>query len=136
MAKKAAKKTAAKLKKELDAVFSRYIRLSHSDRDGFVNCFTCNRRYFWKDIQNGHFISRTYLAVRYSEDNCRPQCVGCNIYGNGKPVEYARNLELHQKGVTMRLYREAQAVVKNYPYEEKIAYYTKKLEKYKHLLKR
>lgn len=77
--------TISKLKKELDRVFSLYIRKVHQPA-----CYTCGVR--GKALQCGHFISRNYLATRYSEDNCRPQCIGCNIFGNGKPFEFEENL--------------------------------------------
>lgn len=122
-----AKKTAAKLKKELDSIFSKYIRLTYADKEGMVACYTCGKVAHYKQMQNGHFISRQYLATRFDEWNCRPQDVGCNIYGNGKQVEFARKLEIEKKGITLKLYKEAQKIVKNFPYEEKIIYYTEKV---------
>lgn len=132
--KKRAVKTAAKLKKELDFLFSRFIRLSHADKRGYVRCYTCGVRKHWKEIQNGHFIRRQYLATRFDPRNCRPQCVGCNIYGDGKMVEFSAKLEKETPGITLILYREAQKIVKSYPYEEEIARYTVLLKKYKRLL--
>lgn len=128
--KKRKEKTTSQLKKELDSLFSKFIRLSYADQDGFVSCYTCPKRTHWKDIQNGHFISRGYLATRFSEDNCRPQCVGCNMFGGGKQVEFSRKLELEQKGITIRLYREAQKTIKNFPYKEKILFYREKLSEF------
>lgn len=127
-------KTTSRLKKDLDSIFSRYIRLTYADADGFVNCYTCPKRLFWKEIQNGHFISRGYLATRFSEDNCRPQCVGCNMFGGGKQVEFSRKLELEKKGITLRLYREAQKTMKNFPYQEKLEFYKEKLKPFSHFL--
>ena len=77
--------TPAKLKKELDRVFSLYIRGKYEK-----SCYTCGRT---GTLQNGHFISRQYLATRWDENNCRPQCVGCNIYGNGKPLDFEERLK-------------------------------------------
>ncbi len=62
-------------KKKLDTIFSIYIRTKHSDCDGVVKCFTCGASKVIKKIQNGHFVSRQYLATRWEEDNCRPQCL-------------------------------------------------------------
>lgn len=122
------KKTGPQLKKELDQVFSRWVRVSNADKDGMVACYTCGVVKHYKQMHNGHFISRQYLAVRFDPRNTRPQCPGCNLYGNGKPVEFARKLELEMPGVTMELYREAQKIVKNYPYLEQIALYQSKLD--------
>lgn len=127
-------KSAAKLKKELDALFSRWVRLSYADGRGFVRCFTCDAKFFWKKIQNGHFIRRQYLATRFDPRNCRPQCVGCNIYGDGKMVEFSAKLEKETPGITIVLYREAQKITKNYPYAVEIERYKTLLKKYKKFL--
>lgn len=82
-------RNAAKLKKELDTVYSIYIRLTYADLDGYVKCFTCGSRFHWKKIQNGHYISRTHLATRWLDKNCHPQCIGCNIFKHGNMDEYA-----------------------------------------------
>jgi hypothetical protein len=37
-------------------------------------------------------MSRRHLATRWSEDNCRPQCVACNIFNQGAAQMYRRNL--------------------------------------------
>jgi hypothetical protein len=73
-------------KKELDRVFSIYIRLKFPKR-----CYTCGK--VDVTLQCGHFVSRQYLATRWSEDNCRPQCVGCNMFGNGQLLDFEENLK-------------------------------------------
>lgn len=128
-------KSAAKLKKELDALVSRFVRLSHSDGRGFARCYTCETKYFWKKIQCGHFIRRQYLATRFDLRNLRPQCVGCNIYGDGKMVEFSKKLEKETPGITLVLYKEAQKIMKNYPYAPEIARYKVLLKKYAKFLK-
>lgn len=82
------KKTLAKWKKELDAVFSRYIR----QRDG-GQCFTCPKKDHWKNMQNGHFVPRQYLSLRFDERNCNCQCYACNMLYNGQPSLYAVRLK-------------------------------------------
>lgn len=77
-------KTLTWYKKELDRVFSIYIRTKYPKV-----CYTCNKP---GTLQNGHFIVRKYLATRWEEDNCRPQCVGCNIYGKGMTIDFEENL--------------------------------------------
>lgn len=85
-------KSAAKLKKELDAIFSKYIRLKYADESGMVACYTCSTVKHWKEMQNGHWIPRNNLATRFEERNCRPQCVGCNMFNRGRPDEFAVRL--------------------------------------------
>lgn len=81
-----------KLIKELDAWFSKYIRLKYSDGNGYCRCISCGKVYFWKYIQNGHYMSRRYMSTRFSEDNCRPQGVECNIFNQGAIQMYRRAL--------------------------------------------
>lgn len=99
------KKTISKLKKDLDILFSQYIRLSHADSYGNVSCFTCGARMYWKKIQNGHFTSRQYNAGRYDPRNCRPQCYSCNYLHRGNYATYALKI-IEQHGVEEIKYLE------------------------------
>jgi hypothetical protein len=128
--RKLKKKSVSKLKKELDKVFSEYIRKSHANQKGEVKCYTCPKVLPWKEIQNGHFVSRVYLSTRFEESNCRPQCVGCNIFGRGKTAIFANNLEIDgDTGITLKLYKKSQELTKwgTKDYEAKIEEYKKKL---------
>ena len=89
MPKTAKKPTRSKLIKKLDVVFSKYVRLSNADKNGFCTCVTCNRKYHWKEIQAGHFMSRKHYATRWNEDNVKPQCVSCNLYMQGQQYKYS-----------------------------------------------
>lgn len=126
--KKQRKKTASKLKKELDKIFSLYVRQKAANKQGQVKCYTCGAVKNWKEIQAGHLVSRSYLATRYSEANVRPQCVGCNVFGGGKvPVFASRLAEEIGESEVAALFRKAQEIVKNFPYEAKIEEYKAKL---------
>jgi hypothetical protein len=126
--KKKKVKSVSKLKKELDKIFSLYIRNKYA-KEGKVRCYTCGVTKAWNEIQNGHFVSRSVLALRYSEENCRPQCVGCNVFGGGKVATFGTKLEEELgQGTIARLYKTSQTIVKNYPYQEKIQEYTQKLK--------
>lgn len=81
----------ARLKKELDRLWSLLTRATRAV-DGFCRCYTCGRLVPFKEVHCGHFIPRNYTATRWHEDNCRPQCVGCNIFGNGKVFDFEENL--------------------------------------------
>lgn len=80
------KKSPMSLKKKLDSVFSKYIRQKYPAR-----CYTCGK--VGVTLQCGHFVSRQYLATRWDENNCRPQCVGCNMFGNGQLLDFEENLK-------------------------------------------
>lgn len=118
------KKTTTKLKRELDAVFSKYIR----QRDN-GQCYTCPKKDDPKYMQCGHFVPRQYLAVRYSEINCHCQCYACNMLYNGQPSRFAMNLvrDFGYNAVD-ELEKARQTTTKYFPYEAKIEEYKKKLE--------
>jgi hypothetical protein len=86
--------TRRNLVKKLDAIFSEYIRRKHSDKNGIVKCYTCNKKAYWKGegMQNGHFISRYSRILRWDENNCRPQCYACNCMRYGQNYIFAMNL--------------------------------------------
>lgn len=75
--------------KKLDVVFSKYIRLVNADKNGYCTCVTCNKKFFWKEIQAGHFMSRKHYSTRWDENNVSPQCVSCNIYRSGEQYKYS-----------------------------------------------
>lgn len=122
-----------KLIKELDAWFSRYIRLKYSDSRGYCRCISCGKVYFWKEIQNGHYMSRRYMSTRFSEDNCRPQGVECNIFNQGAIQMYRRALikEIGEQRVDLIELRARQEN-KNwslFELKQLIEYYKKEVEK-------
>jgi len=90
------KKTVPQLQNTLWPIFAMYIKQTHSVDGDWCNCFTCDKpiQIGSYDCQAGHFIGRTYSPTKYDEDNVRPQCGGCNGYGNGKPIEFERRLKL------------------------------------------
>lgn len=119
-------KTLSKLKKELDAVFSRYIRYRDKGQ-----CYTCPKKDDPKRMQNGHFVPRQYLAVRFSEINCHCQCYACNMLYNGQPSAYAARLKRdYGEGVVERLEAKRQEITKFTPF-----FYTTEIARYEELLK-
>lgn len=122
-------KSVSKLKKELDALFSQYIRRKYANQDGFVRCYTCSQQKHWKEMQCGHFASRSYLSTRFLEENCRVQCLGCNFYGKGQIGVFANRLEKEEAGTVARLYKLSQELTKwgTKDYEAKIEEYKLKL---------
>ena len=80
-----------KLKKIADEVFSLYIRTFYA-MNGLVPCFTCDRLFPIKEIDAGHYVSRTCGTLRYEPRNVHPQCVHCNRFCEGKKDIYALRL--------------------------------------------
>ena len=93
MARKA--KTHAKLKKELDAVFSKYIRWYYADANGYVECYTRGQVKPVKEMQAGHFMSRRHTSTRWDTEygNVKPQCVKCNMFAQGEQYLFGQKLK-------------------------------------------
>ena len=127
-------KTISKLKKELDTIFSLYIRLRESE-EGLVQCFTCGKVSHYKSgMQNGHFQSRKHLSTRWDKENCQVQCVGCNMFKAGEQYKFAINLDAkYGEGKAEELELKARTIMKvsRIDYEEKITYYKELVEKLK-----
>src|SRR3990167_10263026 len=73
------RKSISKLKKKADKVFSLWIRA----RD--KRCVSCGSD---RNLQNGHYISRSHNATRYNEKNNNCQCLTCNIFKKGNYPAY------------------------------------------------
>lgn len=116
---------------DLDIIFSRYVRLKDADLYGNVKCISCLKVDNWKNLDNGHFVPRAHMYTRFSENNCRPQCVHCNRTKRGNLVEFAKALEIERPGSVEELYEQAK-IVYHYTREElkgMIAAYMVKLKK-------
>ena len=126
-------KTISKLKKELDNIFSLYIRLRYATDEGLVQCFTCGKVSHYKSgMQNGHFQSRKHLTTRWDEENCQVQCVGCNMFKAGEQYKFAINLDAkYGEGTAEYLELTARTIMKvsRIDYEEKISYYKDLVDK-------
>mgnify|MGYP003644422047 FL=1 len=122
------KPTRSKLVKKLDTVFSQWVRLSNADNNKNCICVTCNKVFFWKEIQAGHFMSRKHYSIRWSEDNVKPQCVGCNVFKYGEQYKFSLFLG---KDAAEVLYLKSKEIVKftNYELEDKINDYSLRLKK-------
>lgn len=120
-------KTLSQIKKEFDRVFSIYIRL----RDKGV-CISCGSKAVWTKMQNGHYVSRAHMSLRYDESNCNCQCVGCNIFKNGNMDEYALALiKKHGNDILNVLNKKKQEIRKwtVAEMEEHISIYKDKIRK-------
>ena len=123
------KPTRSKIVKKLDTVFSQYIRLSNADNNKNCICVTCNKTFFWKEIQAGHFMSRKHYSIRWDERNVKPQCAGCNVFRYGEQFKFS--LYLGNK-LSEELLAESRVIRKftNVELEEMIQKYSQRLEKF------
>lgn len=127
------KPTVSKLKKKLDAIFSKYVRLSNADKNGYVKCYTCGVKKYWeKDgMQAGHFMSRKHTATRFDEQNVKPQCYSCNCHFYGRQFIFGKNLDKeYGEGTADALLQKSRQTQKNtvIDLQELIELYSNKLE--------
>ena len=116
-----------KLIKKLDKIFSIWVRRKDSV-DEITSCFTCGSSRNFKELHAGHFMSRKYMATRWSELNVQPQCIKCNIFDNGQQYLFAKNLDKKfGDGTANELHLKSQMLTKftNDELLEKIKLYTK-----------
>lgn len=97
---------------DCDGLFSKIIRLKYSDKNGNCKCYTCPEIKHWTLMQNGHYISRGSMFLRFDERNCKPQCEYCNCHKHGNLKVFAANLEQEQKGITEILLEESHIIYK------------------------
>lgn len=74
-----------KLKAKAWKRFSVYIRSKLADVRGYIECYTCRRKYHWKEVHAGHY---KHGVLDFDEMNIHPQCVKCNMYDSGNRDEY------------------------------------------------
>jgi len=121
------KERPAALKKKMDIIFSKYIRL----RDKGKPCVTCGAPWTPSD-QCGHFQSRRHFATRWDEMNAHSQCCKCNLWGAGEQFLHAQAIDkMYMQGVAEGLMHEATLPwFKLTPdfLNERLSYFTKKLQ--------
>lgn len=124
----------SKLCKKLDAVFSQWIRRIDCNKDGKVACYTCGKVQHWKRQQCGHYISRRHYNTRWDEQNCKPQCAGCNIFNQGNSPSFALHL-IKDYGVdildTLHQRKNILCKMDRFTYEQQIENYERELKNLK-----
>lgn len=79
-------KSIAKLKKELDRHFNKYIR----NRDAGNPCLACGGPA--SPAHASHFYASTFTATRWDERNVNNCCVRCNVFLHGNLLGYRKGI--------------------------------------------
>ena len=113
------------LVKNLDAVFSQYIRRKDAVNE-IAECVTCGKKDHYKKLQCGHFMSRRHYSTRWEINNVGVQCYGCNITNQGQQFLFAKYLGLE---VAEQMVTKSKQVVKftDSDLQDMIDYYKEKL---------
>jgi|SRR5690606_33029712 len=101
-----------KLIKKLDDVFSLFIRLRDSDKNGVCKCITCGSFYHYTKMDAGHFVTRDNMATRWEDENVNAQCPACNRFKGGKQYEHglAIDKKYKQPGLASKLVIKGKSV--------------------------
>ena len=123
MARKPSRKT---IVKNLDTIFSIYIRMRRAKND-IAECVTCGKNDHWRAMQAGHFMSRKFYSTRWDERNVEVQCMGCNVYRYGEQFKFSKHLG---QDLSDELLAESRKTVKFADFEllEMIDLYKQKVE--------
>ena len=117
--------------RELDTIFSKFIRLRDCNDRGIVVCPLCWARIPREKAQNMHFVSRGVMKHRYDEKNCHAGCMRCNVILNGNYIVYTRRMQkTYWMGFVDRL------IADKWPYKiptpmlvDMINYYSQRVDK-------
>ena len=121
------------LQDKADKLLSEYIRRKWADDNGYVVCVSCGTRIPWKESDCGHFVPKSRGAnIRYVEENCAPECPGCNRFNEGHLIGYTRwMLNFYGAEKIDELQSEAKKVLspsqKRSLVEDAIIYYSEKI---------
>ena len=119
----------SKLVKDLDKVYSLAIR-HRSAIGGMVSCFTCEKKAPPKEMQLGHYVSRSIKILRWDENNTRVQCVGCNIFKNGNVITFREYLVAELGEVKVKKLEQSRFKL----FKPDRSWYLERIEHYKSLL--
>ena len=100
-------------KAKADKYFSEYIRRRDSNKEGIGKCITCGKIGHWKDMHNGHFLSRRYESTRFDPQNCALQCPACNTFNQGRQFEFGIAIDKRYGiGTAQQLLQKSQMLCK------------------------
>lgn len=98
--------------KDLDAVYSRWLRMKYANDKGVVRCYTCSTEKHFSLMQTGHFVPRAHLFFRWDDRFTRVQCPYCNENLSGNLSVFAANLEKEMPGCMDIIQEERQIIFK------------------------
>jgi 5-methylcytosine-specific restriction endonuclease McrA len=111
-------------KKKAHELLQRLVRMKASDDNGYAECVSCGVVKHYKQMDGGHFISRTYSFHSLREENIHPQCKTCNRFFSKSHDDYRRYMvDMYGEDFVEWLTDTKHTVhqVKLYEYEEIIA---------------
>ena len=117
--------------KELDSIFSKYIRLRDCNKNG--RCISCNSPISYSTCDAGHFISRRHMSTRFCGYNVNAQCVECNRFKNGNIENYRNGLiRKYGEGIVKMIETNSNSIMKvtTEEIQSLIEFYKKEIKEY------
>ena len=97
-----------------DNAFSLFIRTRDSQayQGKAFKCISCGRVLSIDQADNGHYVNRRHMSLRFNELNCNAQCRSCNRFDEGNIQGYRKGL-IEKIGESKVLMIEASKNVEN-----------------------
>lgn len=88
------KASRATLMRNADNAFSLFIRTRDAQiyKGKYIKCISCGRVIPIDQADNGHYVNRRHMSLRFNELNCNAQCRQCNRFDEGNIQDYRRGL--------------------------------------------
>lgn len=131
-------KTTSQLIKELDDVFSDFIRLRWADHRGYVLCFLTGRKAYWKEMDAAHWKSRKHMGTRWDEHNVHAVTVDSNRFDTDHLPQYDKAMfSTYELSECQRISDASKSTMKFTAAElqEKIEFYKEEVKKLRALKK-
>lgn len=79
---------------KLDKIMSLYVRMRDSKEFHYkaFRCISCGQVKPIDQADNGHYLSRRYMSLRFDTRNMNAECKACNRFDASHLVGYRRNL--------------------------------------------
>lgn len=125
-------KTTSQLIKELDEVFSLFVRARDCDSLGLITCFVSGARVPWKQADAAHYMSRKHMATRFEEYNVHACSIDSNRFDPDHDVKYHTKMVLkYGRELPLQLDNMSKSMVKFTAAElqEKIEFYKEEVKK-------
>lgn len=128
------------LMRKADDAFSLFIRTRDSQayEGRAFKCISCGRILTIDLCDNGHYVNRSHMSLRFSELNCNAQCRHCNRFQEGNIQDYRKGL-IEKIGEPKVLLLEAQKnltnKIANFELEILAKHYKAETKKFKYQIK-
>lgn len=123
-----------------DRAFSLFIRTRDSQSyDGKAfKCISCGRELPIDQADCGHYVNRSHMSLRFSEQNCHAQCRHCNRFQEGNIQDYRKGLIKkigEPKVLLLEATKNVTNKITNFELELLANHYKKEIKKFEYQIK-